>query len=148
MKREHNWDKEDAIITFYYSEYGTSGLLETNVKELAESVIGTSVPSLNMMVLNFDNLKDNETGFAHVSEYQKQVFDQYHNTSKDELKEIVNNIILSKDQVKNKAEYKAAKKIRDDKAKSKEKAINEQKSLDEMWKRMGKDPKKMKKVVA
>jgi flagellar biosynthesis regulator FlbT len=146
MKREHKWNKEDAIITFYYSEYGTVGLLVTNEKELAESVIGSSLDSLKMMVLNFKNLRDKESGFEHFSEYQEQVFEKYHNTPKNELKEIINNIIISRDQVKNKEEYQAAKKIRDAKAKEKERAINAKKELDAAFRRMGKDPNKMKRV--
>lgn len=148
MKREHNWNKDDQTIALYFSEYGTSGLLVKDDKELVESVIGSSLISLNLMVLNFTYLKTLETGFEHASETQKQVFDKYHNTPKYEFKEIVNNIIISRDQVKTKAEYQAAKKIRDDKKKAKEKEERAKKEMDEMWRRMGKDPNKMKKVVS
>jgi hypothetical protein len=147
MKREHNWNREDAIITLFYSEYGTTGLLVPDEKELAESVIGSSLASLKMMVLNFNYLKTLEEGFDHVSDHQKQVFDQYHNTPKEELKEIVNNIILNRDLAQNKEEYKAAKKIRDAKTAAKTKAQKAQADLDAYWRSIGKDPSKMKKLA-
>jgi hypothetical protein len=147
MKREHNWNREDAIITLFYSEYGTTGLLVPDEKELAESVIGSSLASLKMMVLNFNYLKTLEEGFDHVSDHQKQVFDQYHNTSKEELTEIVNNIILSRDQVQNKEDFKAAKKVRDAKTAAKAKAQKRQDDLDAYFRSIGKDPSKMKKLA-
>ncbi len=93
MKREHNWNREDAIITFYCNEFGTSGLLVTEEKEIAESVIGSSLVSLTKMKMNFDYLKG-VGNMDHTSEHQRSVFDQYHNTSKEELAKIVNDIIL------------------------------------------------------
>jgi len=147
MKREHKWNKEDAIITFYCSEYGTAGLLVTEEKELAESVIGSSLHSLNSMKMNFDYMK----GIGnrdHTSEHQREVFDQYHNTPKEELKEIVNNIILERDLVQNKEEFKAAKRSRDKQKADKAKAEKKQADLDDMWRRLGKDPSKMRKITA
>ena len=146
QKREHNWTKEDAIITLYCAEHGTNGLLVTNEKELAESVIGTSLNSLTQMKLNFDWMKG-VGNRDHVSIYQKKVFDQHHNTPKEELKDIVNNIISNRDLEQNKEEYIVAKKIRDAKAMTKANAEKKQKDDDNMWRRLGKDPKKMKKVV-
>lgn len=147
MKREHNWNREDAIITFYCNEFGTSGLLVDNEKEIAESVIGSSLHSLTQMKLNFDYLKG-VGNRDHTSEHQREVFDQYHNTPKEELANVVNDIILKRDLVQNKEDYKAAKKFREAKAVAKSKQEKRQAELDEIWRRMGKDPNKMKKVIA
>lgn len=146
-RRDHNWTKEDAIITFFYFQYGTKGLLEQNEKELAESVIGSSFESLKLMCLNFAHLKDESVGYSNVSKHQEEVNAEYSNKTYDELKDIVNNIISNRDLEQNKEEYKAAKKIRDAKSIAKAKAEKKQKEDDEMWRRLGKDPKKMRKVV-
>lgn len=146
MKKEHSWNKEDAIITLFYNKYGTKGLLVKNEKELAESVIGTSLVSLNMMSLNFDNLIGNDKGLEHYSLHQEQVLEEYSKQTCDELKVIVNNIIVKRDLVKNKDKYDDAKKSRDEKKAVKEIAKKRKQDLDDIFIMMGKDPKKMRKL--
>ena len=146
MKREHKWNKEDATIALFYAKFGTKGLLVTNEKELAESVIGSSFESLKMMILNYNHLMGLDNKLEHVSDFQKEVFEEYSKISFDEMKEIVNNIILKRDLSKNKAEFISAKKERDAKLAAKKAEKKRQDELDEMFRRMGKDPKKMKKV--
>ena len=146
MKREHRWNKEDAIIALFYAKFGTKGLLETNEKELAESVIGSSLDSLKMMILNYNHLMGLDNKLEHVSDFQREAFEENSKKSFDELKEIVNDIILKKDLSKNKKEFIAAKKERDAKLAAKKAAKKRQDELDENFRSMGKDPKKMRKI--
>lgn len=146
MKREHRWNKEDAIIALFYAKFGTKGLLETNEKELAESVIGSSLDSLKMMILNYNHLMGLDNKLEHVSDFQREAFEENSKKSFDELKEIVNDIILKRDLSKNKAEFIAAKKERDAKIAEKKAEKKRQDELDEIFRSMGKDPKKMHKL--
>jgi hypothetical protein len=146
MKREHKWNKEDAIITFFYMKFGTKGLLVKNEKELAESVIGSSIESLNMMSMNYVHLMGLDNGLDHYSEDQEKVVEEYSNKSFDEFKNIVNSIIIKRDLSENKKEYTQSKKIREDKAAEKAKAKKAKQDLDDIFIMMGKDPKKMRKV--
>jgi len=146
MKNEHKWNKEDAIITLFYNKFGTKGLLVNKEKELAELVIGTSLISLNMMSLNIDHLINNDNGLEYYSILQEQVVEEYSKKTYDELKYIVNNIIIKRDLRKNKEKYLEDTKIREYKKSIKEKAKKEKQQIDDIFIMMGKDPKKMKKI--
>lgn len=146
MKREHRWNKEDAIIALFYAKFGTKGLLVTDEKELAESVIGSSFDSLKMMILNYNHLMGLDNKLDHVSDFQREAFEENSKISFDEFKDKVNDIILKKDLSKNKKEFIAAKKERDAKLAAKKAAKKRQDELDEIFRSMGKDPKKMRKI--
>ena len=146
MKREHKWNKEDAIITFFYMKFGTKGLLVKNEKELAESVIGTSLESLNMMSMNYVHLMGFDNGLEHYSSDQEMVVEEYKTKNFDELKEIVNAIIIKRDLAENKKNFSDVKKIRDTKKAEKEKAKIAKQQLDDIFIMMGRDPKKMRKL--
>lgn len=145
MKREHKWNKEDALINLFYWRFGTKGLLITDEKELVESAIGSSLAALKLNNLNFEWLNGNGS-YCDISNNQREVFAEHLNTPYEVLKDIVNDIILTRDLAQNQEEYKAAKKIRDAKLAKKLKEKKKQDDLDAIWIRLGKDPKKMRKV--
>jgi hypothetical protein len=89
----HEWSKEDNIISFYYTKYGTFGLYLRDENALA-SWIGTSVGSLKMQSANFRALMG-QTNYS-LSDYSKmqfEVYSQYCNMSKVEMMKVVKNII-------------------------------------------------------
>ena len=102
MKRVHKWNEEDAIITLYYERFGVEGLGMTE-KVLAECVIGASVGSLRMMRSNHAYLMTGE-GFEHYSENQEKAVYKYGKSSREELRDIVKNIIDKRDLSGNKKE--------------------------------------------
>jgi len=136
IKKLHDWSEENEIIAYFCEKFGTNGLLITSEKELAESVIGTTDASLVFKRGNFRHLiTGNAPGFEHVSDTQRKVLEIYGKSTRDELKEIVNKIITNTDLSKNKKEV--AQKLKEKKS---------AKDLQEIFLKMGKDPKKMKKV--
>lgn len=157
---EHKWTKEDAIITLFYNLYGTKGLLITDEKDLAECVIGSTLASLNMMKSNFNFLMGVQPSLANVSAPQIEVYNEYYKKcTYEELRDIVNNIIDSRDLAEIEAYFKEyhrileVKSINRKNAKTaqslaKELAKKRQQEDDAMWRRMGKDPNKMRKLVS
>lgn len=143
MARIHIWDKEDTIINLYYVKYELNGLPVKDVKELAEFVIGSSVSSLNMQSANIRYVLGEDTGVLDCfSKIQEEVVNEYHKLSQSELKNIVIDIISNRD-IEENIKISRLKKLEKEK---KEKVKQQQLEMDEMWRRMGKDPKKMKKV--
>lgn len=130
----HDWCEEDETIAFFCEKFGTNGLLVSSESELAESVIGTTKASLIMKRANFKHLMGNE-GFEHYSINQVKVIEKYSTSSRDELKNIVNKIIDKRDLSTTKKEF--AKKV---------KAKKNDKALIDILLKMGKDPKKMKRL--
>lgn len=136
IKKLHDWNEEDEIIAYFCEKFGTNGLTITAENELAESVISTTDASLRMKRGNFRHLiTGSAAGFEHYSEAQAKVVKDYGASTRDELKDVVNKIIGSRDLSKNKKEL--TKKLKDKK---------NDKELQEIFLKMGKDPKKMKKV--
>jgi hypothetical protein len=146
MKREHNWNKEDAIITFYWHKFGTKGLIVDNEKDLAENVIGSSLASMKMQEQNIIHLLDNEQGLDHYSIHQEQVVEEYFNTPQSDLIKIVNAIIDTRDLIANSAEFKITQKQKIEKKASLAKETAREAELAEIFRKMGKDPSKMKKI--
>lgn len=143
MTRNHVWDKDDTIINLYYVKYDIQGLPVKDVKELAENVIGSSVASLNMQSANIRFVLGEDTGVLDCfSKVQEEVVNEYNKLSKDELKKLVLNIIDKRDLEEN-IKIARAKKIEKEK---KDKEKKKQSELEELFRKMGKDPKKMKKV--
>ena len=103
MEKVHKWSEDDASIALYYERFGVKGLSVT-IRELAESVIGTSVASLKMMCGNFQYLREGR-GFEHYSIAQVKAFDQYSKISYEEYKDIIFNILDKRDLSQNKKEY-------------------------------------------
>lgn len=143
MARIHSWDKDDTIINLYYVKYELKGLPVKDVKELAEFVIGSSVSSLNMQSANIRYVLGEDTGVLDCfSKIQEEVVNEYHKLPESTLKDIVIDIISKRDIEEN---IKISRLKKSEKEK-KEKVKQQQLEMDEMWRRMGKDPKKMKKV--
>lgn len=143
MTRNHIWDKDDTIINLYYVKYDLKGLPVKDIKELAELVIGSSVASLNMQSANIRYVLGEDTGVLDCfSKVQEQVVNEYNKLSQSELKDLVINIISNRD-IEENIRIARQKKIEKDK---KDKEQKRQADLDEMWRKMGKDPSKMKKV--
>jgi hypothetical protein len=146
--RLHDWDKDDTIITLYYVKYDQKGLPVDNEKDLAEGVIGASVASLRMQAANVRFVLGYTDGVLNCfSDIQKKVVDEYKDKSFDELKDIVVDIISKRDVNGNIQEVRKVQRLKEEAKKKKEREIEQQKADDAMWRRMGKDPLKMRKVV-
>lgn len=124
------WEKDDLILTYYYSVYGTRGL-GLSERELAQDIIGSSLNSLKMQSSNFDFLKG-YTGLDRPHTIQSEVFNEFHGSSQDELRKICLNIINKKGG--------ESGKIFQDKIRQR----NMKKELDKEFIKRGFDPKKMK----
>lgn len=142
--RNHKWNKEDAILTLYYVKFGLRNLPVKDEKEFAEWIIGSTVNSLTMQSANIRCLLGYNDGvLTDYSKDQEFVVNNYNKLSKDELGKLVNSIIDKRDVNKNIKEGRK-KKIQLERKKWEEKS---QKDLEEAFRKMGKDPSKMKKIV-
>ena len=144
MERNHKWNKDDTIVTFYYVKHELKGLPVKDEKELAEFVIGSSKAALLMQAANIRFILGYEAGtLTDFSQIQSDVVDEFKNMSVEELKEIVIGIIMKRDFEDNIKAVRQAKLLKDIEKKKKDSKAN----LDEIFRKMGKDPSKMKKVV-
>ena len=81
----HEWTKEDNILAFYYTKYGTYGLYLKDETSLAKW-IGTSLGSLKMQSANFRGLMgESERALSDYSKLQSEVYNEYGEMSKMEL---------------------------------------------------------------
>ena len=120
------------------------GLPVKDEKDLAEGVIGTTKASLQMQAANVRYILGYEGGtLTDFSKMQGDVVDEYKNMSVDRLKEIVINIIISRDLEENINKVREANRLRENKKKKKK----SQDALDEIFRKMGKDPSKMRKII-
>lgn len=144
MTRNHVWSKDDTIINLYYVKYGIQGLPVKNVKDLSENVIGTTISSLDMQSANIRFVLGEDVGILDCySKIQEQVVNQYNTYLKEDLKNIVINIINNRDIEENIKISKQRKLQKENKIKEKQKQLE----LEELFRKMGKDPKKMKKIL-
>lgn len=149
MQRLHTWDKDDTILTLYYVKHDLKGLPVKDEKDLAEGVIGSTKASLQMQAANVRYVLGYDEGVLDCfSEIQKAVVDEYDAKSPDELKEICVNIISKRDVNGNLAKVRAIQKAKEEEKAKKAKELLKQQELEAIFRRMGKDPSKMKKVVA
>ena len=143
MTRNHIWDKDDTIINLYYVKYGIQGLPVKDVKDLAENVIGSTISSLDMQSANIRFVLGEDVGVLDCySKTQENVVNEYNVDSKEDLKNIVINIINKRDIEENIKISKQRKIEKERKIKEKQKQLE----LEELFRKMGKDPKKMKKI--
>lgn len=113
----HEWTKEDTIVTFYFTKFGTRGLFLKTDSDIAKH-IGTTLGSLKMQSANFRTLLGvNEGSLSDFSKLQLEVLEEYNGMSQFEFLKVVKKII-GQDQME----------------------------LAEIFKKMGKDPSKMKRV--
>lgn len=80
------------------------------------------------------------------SDIQKKVVDEYNTKTFEELKEIVIDIIDKRDISGNIEKVRKVQKIREDVKKQKQKEADAKAAMDAMWRKLGKDPSKMKSV--
>jgi len=113
----HEWTKEDNILAFYYTKYGTYGLYLKDEGSLAKW-IGTSLGSLKMQSANFRGLMgESERALSDYSKLQAEVYNECGDMSKMELMKLCKSIIDQDTYERN-----------------------------EILKKLGKDPKKMVRV--
>jgi hypothetical protein len=91
-KPQHHWTKQDFILTFFVSKYGTSGLY-LREDEVISHYIGTSVGSLKKMYSNFRHLLGKPNQLNHIKNLQQEVFDEYNNVSYGQYVTLVKNMI-------------------------------------------------------
>ena len=148
MERLHDWDKDDTILTLYFVKYDIKGLPVKNEKDLAEGVIGSTKASLVMQAANIRYVLGYTEGTLDCfSDIQKKVVDEYNTKTFDELKDIAIDIIDKRNINGNIEKVRKFQKLKEDEKKKKEAKAKQQADLDEIFRRMGKDPSKMKKVV-
>jgi hypothetical protein len=113
----HEWSKNDTILTLYVTKFGTSGLSLKTESDVANH-IGVSVGSLKMQMSNIRSLLGKtESVLSDYSKLQKEVFDEFNGVKSFELLRVVKKITGQEDM-----------------------------ELISIFKRMGKDPKKMVRV--
>lgn len=114
----HEWSKNDTILTLYVTKFGTKGLFLKTESDVSK-FIGTSLGSLKMQMANIRSIIGlKESSLSDFSKLQKDVFDEFGNSNQFELLKVVKKII-GQDEME----------------------------LMEIFKKMGKDPNKMKKMV-
>jgi hypothetical protein len=141
MKREHKWNKDDTIITLYYYKFGIRRLPVKTDSELAETIIGSSLDSLRMQSANVSYIISKK-GLDCPSKLQKDIVEEYDKMGETDLRNEVLQIIGNTDRV-----VIVAERIQILKEKEKEnKKKDEKKKLDIMFRKMGKDPSKMRSI--
>jgi len=148
MQRLHTWDKDDTILTLYYVKHDLKGLPVKDEKDLAEGVIGSTKASLVMQAANIRYVLGYDEGVLDCfSEIQKAVVDEYNTKSPEELKDICVNIISKRDIDGNIQKVRAAQKAKEEEKLQKTKSLLKQQELEDIFRKMGKDPSKMKKII-
>lgn len=148
MERLHTWDKDDTIITLYFVKFDTKGLPVKDDKDLAEGVIGSTKASLHMQAANIRYVLGYDEGVLDCfSDIQKKVVDEYNTKTFEELKDIVIDIIDKRDINGNIQKVRASQKLKEDAKIKKQKEAEKQAALDEIFRKMGKDPSKMRKLI-
>lgn len=144
----HDWNQDDMAIAYFYSQYELDNL-KIDINYLCHSIIGTTVDSLMMQSANINSyLKDGgESGLSDVKPYQISAIKLYSKFTKDELKTKIKNIISQRESdesliAKNEQDVNTRMKKIITKRKEKQK----QDELAEIFRKMGKDPNKMKKL--
>ena len=143
MKREHKWDRDDTVITLYFTKHGTKHLPVKDEKELAETVIGSSIDSLKMQSSNVNFVLGKTHGTLNCfSKLQKEVVEEFKTMPESELRNVVLDIIGDTDR---KVVVDERIKIREE-IKKEEREKEEKKKLDAIFRKMGKDPSRMRSI--
>jgi hypothetical protein len=134
------WTKEDHILAFYYTKFGLKGLGARTEIDFAEGVLGCSVTSLKKNASNYRFLLGNENEFGDIKKLQRVVYDEFKGIAEIEFRNKVLELIGTKSE--DVQAYETAKKEKADKRKFEEDTAK----LANIFKAMGKDPNKMKRV--
>ena len=143
----HDWNQDDMAIGYYFSQYDLEGL-RIDLSYLCNCIIGTTVDSIKMQSANINSYLIGEgTGLNDVKPYQIAAVEMYSKLSKSELLTKVKDIINLRE-----ADEKLIEKNQHDVGVRIKKIITQRKEkqrkedLNEIFRKMGKDPSKMKKV--
>lgn len=113
----HEWSKEDTIVTMYFTKFGTRGLFLKTEADLIKH-LNVTPGSFKMQCANFKTLLGVTQGsLSDFSKLQLEVMEEFNGMSQSDFVRVVKEIIGQ-----------------------------EQMELAEIFRRLGKDPKKMKKV--
>lgn len=147
MERLHTWDKDDTILTLYYVKYDLKGLPVKDEKDLAEAVIGSTKASLQMQAANVRFVLGYDEGVLDCfSDIQKKVVDEHNITPFEDLKEMCINIISQRDIDGNIQRVRADQKAKEEEKKRKAMETQSRLELEVIFRKMGKDPAKMRKL--
>lgn len=91
-KNDHKWSKNDQVLAFYFTKFGTSNLSLNSDKKLAD-FIGVSVASLKMQSENFNSIMG-FGGLEHTSKLQVDVYNEFGDMSRIQLRREVSKIIM------------------------------------------------------
>ena len=137
--KEIKWNKDDVVVTLYFHKYGITHL--SNFKseiELAENVIGAPLDMFRIqsnIVGNIVNKRDLDS----PSKLQKTVVDEFNGMSEKELRKEVLQIINDSERktiIEERAKLRKEKEVEDKKK-------DDKKKLDAIFRKMGKDPSRM-----
>ncbi len=134
------WKKEDHIMALYYTRYGLKGLGARTETDFAEGILGCSVTSLKKNASNFRYLMGNESEYGDVKKMQREVYEEYKSMEETDIRNLTLELIGTKSE--DVATYEKAKKEKRDKERMEEDA----QKLAEIFRKMGKDPNKMRRV--
>lgn len=113
----HEWTKDETIVTLYFTKFGVRGLFTKTDAELTKH-LGVTPGSFKMQCANFRSLLGVTQGaLSDFSKLQLEVMEEFNGLSQFEFLQVVKKII-GQDQME----------------------------LAEIFRKMGKDPSKMKKV--
>jgi hypothetical protein len=130
--------KEDTIILLYHFKFGIRQLsVIKSETDLAQNVLGLSPHAFKVQSENIDRILSKR---EQPSKLQKEVLEEYNVMTENELRNEVLNIINNADR---KSIITERMKILLEKEK-KDKIKEEKKRLDNIFRKMGKDPAKMK----
>ena len=134
------WKKEDHTLALYYTRYGLKGLGARTETDFAEGILGCSVASLKRNASNFRYLMGNESEYSDVKKGQTEVYEEYKSMPETEFRNLTLELIGTKSE--DVTSYEQAKKEKADKIRFEEDAQR----LAEIFRKMGKDPNKMRRV--
>jgi hypothetical protein len=135
--KENKWNKDDSIITLYFTKFGTKYLPVKDVFELVGKM-GMDIETLKNQSVGFGNIinKKNES----ATKLQKTVIEEFDTKDEKEFREIVIEILDNEErQVIINQRVSLHQDVDSEKKKKEDK-----KKLDTIFRKMGKDPSKMK----
>lgn len=92
-KSNHEWSKNDTILSLYYTKFGNKGLYLKTEEDIAK-FIGTSSSSLKMQSANIRAIMgQTKNSLSDYSQIQLETFNEYNGMSEYELRKVVKDII-------------------------------------------------------
>lgn len=135
--KENKWNKDDSIITFYFTKFGTKHLPVKDVFELVREM-GVELEILKNQSVGFENIINQKN--AGITKLQKTLVEEFDNKDEKDFREIVIEILNNEERQIIIAQRISLQQEVDSEKKKKE----DKKKLDTIFRKMGKDPSKMK----